>query len=149
MEYELGNHLFSSNANAKKIVTDYIDHLAEVVYDITLNAQYEFDHGGFENNGGSRDLFCDIRNWAIDFISKEPNRGGNDDDDDYDYIEAIDAFTEQKMIENYGVMREFDVSSGDGACFRIEAKTAQDALRILSERVLASFKSQLVQKVTP
>lgn len=145
MEFQLQNHLFSSNANAKKIVFDYINLLAEVVFDITLMAQHGIDFGSYECEE-SRSLKNSIVSWAIEFIETMPNRGGNDDDEEYDYIEAVDMFAEQKMIESYGIIREFDVSCADGFHFRVHAKTAQEALHILSERVLTSFKSQLVIK---
>lgn len=80
--------------------------LCETVYDITLTAQ-DMCEGKSIEVGDSRELFSSILQWAMDFEREHP---GPWDEEDYpgDYIDLVDEFAHEKLIEAYG--KEF----GDG-----------------------------------
>lgn len=74
--------------------------LCETVYDITLNAQHMCDYGDIEAED-SRGLFASILQWATEFEREHP---GPWDEENYpgDYIDLIDEFACDKLIETYG-----------------------------------------------
>jgi len=129
----LHDSLFTGEGS-RRAVECYIDMLVEAVCDISRNAQHGIDRDAYIVGDDNRDLMIDIRNWAKEFIDNQPDE---DDDPDWEYLEAIDDFSITKLTAAYGVEKDYLVAiKGYGAPYHIKAKTIDDARHKLADRVL-------------